>query len=164
MTNTPFVEEEKREKFQVFMKKKLGELNEKIHEYIFPYKNEDKSVLGADAVLILKFASYEDAKLASIALNGFEVDKAHKVSVVTYMDYHKVETMDDQYISPKHFSFTDLLSWEENNFVEMVLARCKDRIFVGGVHYMKKEFQQAFSMSLAQNVNIKEFKIILKSF
>jgi hypothetical protein len=155
VTNTPFVEEEKREKFQVFMKKKLGEINEKIRDYIYPYKNEDKAILGNDALLILRFDSYEEAKMAATALNGFDIDKAHKVNVVTYMDFDKVAGMDDNYIQPKYFSFVDLLAWEESNLIEMVMAKCKDRVFVGRLHYFKKEFQQIFSLTLPQNVQVK---------
>jgi hypothetical protein len=155
VTNTPFVEEEKREKFQVFMKKKLGEINEKIKDYIFPYKNEDKAILGNDGLLILRFDSYEEAKMAAIALNGFDIDKAHKVNVVTYMDFDKMVSMDDHYVQPKYFSFLDLLGWEESNLIEMVMAKCKDRVFVGRLHYFKKEFQQIFSLTLSQNIQVK---------
>ena len=155
MTNTPFVEEEKREKFQVFLKKKLGELSEKIKEYIFPYKNDDKAVLGNDALLIFKFDSYEEAKMAAGVLNGFDIDKAHKVSVVTYIDFDKVTHMEDSYIPPKYFNFCELIAWEENNLIEMVMVRCKDRVFVGRLHYFKKEFQQLFTLNLNQNVNVR---------
>ncbi len=155
MTNTPFVDEEKRDKFKIFMGKKLGDINEKIKEFIFPYKNEDKAVLQNDALLILKFDSYEEAKMAAIALNGFDVDKAHKVNVVTYMDFEKVATMEDTYISPKYFSFVDLLGWEDSNLIEMMMGRCKDKVFVGRIHYFRKEYQNIFSMNLSPNVQVK---------
>ena len=157
MANTPFVEIEKRDKFRAFMGKKLGEINEKIREYIFPYSNEDKAYFDNNAFLILKFDSFEDAKMAASALNGFDIDKSHKVNAVTYMDFDRVINMEDQYIAPKFFSFSDLLNWEENNLTEMVLSRCKDRVFVGRIHYFKKEFTQVFSMNVnpKQNVDIR---------
>ncbi len=155
MANTPFVEEDKRDKFKVFLGKKLGEISEKIRDYIFPYKNEDKAVLGNDAMLFLKFDSFEEAKLAASALNGFDVDKAHKVNAVTYMDFDKVVQMDDKYHPANFFSFTDLIKWEESNLIEMVMARCNNRVFIGSIHYFKKEFTQIFSLNLNKNVSVK---------
>ena len=154
MANTPFVEEEKRDKFKVFMGKKLGELNEKIREYIFPYINADKEYFDNNAFLILKFDSFEDAKLAAAALNGFDIDKSHKVNAVTYMDFDKVITMESNYSSPKFFSFSDLIQWEESNLIEMVFTKCANKVYIGKIHYFKKEFQQLFSFSLNNNKNV----------
>ena len=155
MCNTPFVEEEKRDKFKVFLGKKLGELNEKIREYIFPYSNQDKAALGNDAVLVIKFDSFEEAKLAATALNGFDIDKAHKVNAVTYMDFDKVAAMDDKFVAPRFFSFIDLINWEDSNLIEMVMGKSNNKCFVGRIHYFKKEYNQLFSLPLGKNVNIK---------
>jgi hypothetical protein len=155
VTNTPFVEEEKRDKFKLFLNKKLGELSAKIRDYIFPYINADKAVLGNDALLVIKFDSFEEAKLAATALNGFDIDKAHKVNAVTYMDFDKIATMDDKFIPPRFFSFSDLINWEDSNLTEMVLSKTNNKVFVGRIHYFKKEFTQLFSMPLNKNVNIK---------
>ena len=155
MSNTPFVEEEKREKFKAFLAKKFGELSEKIREYIFPYSNEDKAVIGNDAIVILKFDSFEEAKSAAAALNGFDIDKAHKVNAVTFMDYDKVVNMDDKYLAPKYFSMIDLIKWEESNLIEMVMAKTNSKVFIGKIHYFKKEFNQIYSMPLNKNASIK---------
>lgn len=155
MTNTPFVEEEKRDKFKLFLNKKLGELSAKIRDYIFPYVNEDKAVLGNDGLLVIKFDSFEEAKLAASALNGFDIDKAHKVNAVTYMDFDKIASMDDKFVPPRFFSFSDLIKWEDSNLTEMVLSKANNKVFVGRIHYFKKEFTQLFSMPLNKNVNIK---------
>jgi hypothetical protein len=41
---------------------------EKIREIIFPYSDEDKNHLKDSGFVLLKFDSYEEAKLAAIAL------------------------------------------------------------------------------------------------
>lgn len=69
MANTPFVDEDKREKFQTFMNKTITKnFQEKIREYIFPYKNQDKEKLNNSGFIILKFDSFEEAKMAALAM------------------------------------------------------------------------------------------------
>ncbi len=67
--NTPFVEEEKRDKFQMFMNKTITKnFGDKIREYIFPYRNEDKEAMNNKGFIILKFDSFEEAKMAALAM------------------------------------------------------------------------------------------------
>jgi hypothetical protein len=136
----PFVEEEKRDKFKMYMNKKLGEdMEKKIKEYIFPYSNDDKDYFANNSFIILKFGSYEEAKLASIALNDFQIDKSHKINPVTYIDYDNIISMQDSYIPPNYFSFLDLVNWEESNLIEMFMARRNNSLLIGKLHYLKKE-------------------------
>jgi hypothetical protein len=136
----PFVDEDKRDKFKMYMNKKVGEdIEKKIKEYIFPYSNEDKEYFGNNAFLILKFGSYEEAKLASNALNEFQIDKSHKINPVTYIDCDNILSLQDSYIPPNYFSFLDLVKWEESNLIEMFLSRKTNSLLVGKLHYLKKE-------------------------
>jgi len=136
----PFVEEEKRDKFKMYMNKKVGEdIEKKIKEYIFPYTNEDKDYFGNNSFIILKFGSYEEAKLASVALNDFQIDKSHKVNATTYIEYDNILSMQDSYTAAEYFSFGDLVYWEESNLIEMFMARKNNNIFLGKLHYLKKE-------------------------
>ncbi len=68
LANIPFVEEEKRDKFKNFLleKKFPKEIKQRelIKEFIFPYKNDDKSKY-ASWLLILKLDNYESAKLVA---------------------------------------------------------------------------------------------------
>jgi hypothetical protein len=154
--NTPFVEEEKRDKFKLFLAKKFGsELSDKIREYIYPYVNSDKAQLDNNAILILKFDSYEEAKLAAIALNRLDIDKSHKAVVVTYMHYERNINMEDQFVPHNYFSFTELYKWEESNLTEMAMVKCSNKLFVGKIHYLKKEFQLIRKFDLAKQSDIK---------
>ncbi len=156
MGNTPFVEEEKRDKFKVFLNKKFGpELSEKIKDYIYPYTNDDKAQLENNAFILLKFDSYEEAKLAANALNGLDIDKSHKASVVTYMDYERIISMEDQYVPNNYLSFLELNQWENCNLTEMIMVKCTNRAFVGRIHYLKKEFQTVFSLAMSKPLDIK---------
>jgi hypothetical protein len=150
----PFVEEEKRDKFKLYMSKKVGEdIEKKIKEYIFPYSNEDKDYFQNNALIILKFGSYEEAKLASIALNDFQIDKSHKVNAVTYIDYDKIVGMNDSYTPPSYYSFIDLVNWEESNLIEMFVARKNNKLFLGKLHFLKKELI-SYSEIPCKNQNI----------
>ena len=65
LTNLPFVEEEKREKFKETFFKKFVEaidFGDKLLEFIFPYSNKDKGSLKTGTV-ILKFINFQQAKL-----------------------------------------------------------------------------------------------------
>ena len=68
MTNLPFVEKEKQEKFKELIKKIAKNFQDKIKDFIFPYQDDEKEKLKNSGFLILKFDSYEEAKLASSAL------------------------------------------------------------------------------------------------
>ena len=69
MANTNVVESEKREKYKVFLSKSITKnFQDKIREVIFPYADEDIPKLNGSAFIILKFDSYEEAKLAASAM------------------------------------------------------------------------------------------------
>jgi hypothetical protein len=88
LLNTIFVEEAKQERFITFLKKKVvGDFQEYIKEYIFPYKDSDKEKMGNSAMIILKMESIEIATKAAEALNGKNLDKTHKITALTYLDY-----------------------------------------------------------------------------
>ena len=139
VTNTPFVEEAKREKFQVFFNKKVASFKDKIKEFIFPYKDEDKDKLKESAMILLRFETNEEAKLAASALNGLQIDKSHKANAVTYLDYDKILSMEDKLTKPKYVSFVDKIKWEENNLTEMFFLKTLKEISVDKIHYLKKE-------------------------
>jgi hypothetical protein len=69
VTNTPFVERDKQEKFKLFINKKLiMNFQDKVRDIIFPYSDSDKDRLANSAFILLKFDSYEEAKLAANGL------------------------------------------------------------------------------------------------
>ena len=68
LANTPFIEEEKREKFKGFLNKTITKDFEKIiKEFIFPYSDQDKDKHNVWIVL-LKLDSYEEAKMVANSL------------------------------------------------------------------------------------------------
>jgi hypothetical protein len=155
VTNMPFVEEEKRDKFKVYMSKKVGDdLASKIQDYIFPYSNDDKDYFNNNSLLIIKFETFEEAKLAAIALNGFQIDKSHKVNAITYIDFDRIIGMEDVYTPPKHFSFADLVQWEESNLIEMVMCKSADRVVIGKIHYLKKEFTPIYNINIRNALDV----------
>jgi len=68
IANTPFVEEEKREKFKTFLNKTITkDFQGIIKDFIFPYSDADKD-LHKIWLLILKVDTFEEAKLVANSL------------------------------------------------------------------------------------------------
>ena len=156
LTNTPFVEEAKQEKFKMFLNKKVTtNFKDKIKAFIFPYTDKDKDQLKDAALLFLQFETNEEAKLAAQALNGAQIDKTHKANAVTYLDYDKILSMEDKHTKPKYISFLEKIMWEENNLTEMFFLKSKEDISVGKVHYLKKEMKINYKI---KNENINSIK------
>lgn len=64
--NTPFIVEEKKDKYRLFIEKKiLIFFKDAVKEYIYPYKNSDREKLGNRGILLLKFESAEYANEAA---------------------------------------------------------------------------------------------------
>ena len=96
--NTPFIDEAKRKKYQVFLERKsLKDFKDFVKEYIFPYKDSDKDKLGDNAILILKMDSVEYAIKAAEALNNVALDKSHTSIALTYNDFEKIEKLPKKY-------------------------------------------------------------------
>jgi hypothetical protein len=153
----PFIDELNKEKFKTFMGMKFGEdLKNKIQDYIFPYDDSDKEYLINKAFVILKFSSYEEAKLASIALQGFPIMKTNTINAITFMDFDKILNMEDTYVQPDKLSLKELVQWEESNLTEMFIVRKTNSICVSRIHHLKKEVAQIFNMDtrLINNNNI----------
>ena len=71
------------------------------------------------------------------------------------MDYERIISMEDQYSPNNFFSLLELSQWEESNLTEMIMANCNNRLFVGKIHYLKKEFQQVFTYPMTKPLDIK---------
>ncbi len=71
------------------------------------------------------------------------------------MDYDRITTMEDNYVPMDYFSFIDLNTWEESNLTEMTMVKCNDRVFVGKIHYLKKEFQMLSKFMLNKQIDVK---------
>ncbi len=99
----------------------------------------DKEKLKNTGILILKFDSYEEAKMASAAFQDVSIAK-NKINAPTYIDFEKVIALDNEYHSANPKSFADLVRWEEGNLTEMCSIKFKDRISIFRLHYLKKEF------------------------
>lgn len=69
------------------------------------------------------------------------------MATCTYLDYEKILSMSNDY-QPRIFNLMDLVKWEESNLIEMVYVKCKDRLYIGRIHYLKKEFVNLFSIPL----------------
>jgi hypothetical protein len=139
VTNIPFVEKEKQEKFKELVKKLAKNFSEKIKEFIFAYEDSDKDKLKNTGFLILKFDSYEEAKMASAALQDVSIAKS-KINAPTFIEFDKVIALDNEYHSVADKSFVDLVRWDEGNLTEMCSIKFKDRIVLFRLHYLKKEF------------------------
>jgi hypothetical protein len=63
--------------------------------------------------------------------------------------------MEDQFVPHNYFSFTELYKWEESNLTEMAMVKCSNKLFVGKIHYLKKEFQLIRKFDLAKQSDIK---------
>jgi hypothetical protein len=154
LLNTIFVEEAKQERFITFLKKKVvGDFQEYIKEYIFPYKDSDKEKMGNSAMIILKMESIEIATKAAEALNGKNLDKTHKITALTYLDYEKIEKMPKEYVEKKQLEFENANQWEKSNFTEMLLVESKDKITVGTVHFLKKTFNVNYTLPNDKDIN-----------
>jgi hypothetical protein len=139
VTNIPFVEKEKQEKFKELIKKLAKNFSNKIKDFIFAYDDNEKENLKNTGILILKFDSYEEAKMASAALQDVSIAK-NKINAPTFIEFDKVIALDNEYHSSIVKSFVDLVKWEEGNLTEMCSIKFKDRITIFRLHYLKKEF------------------------
>ena len=107
--NAPFIDEEKREKYKMYLKLKIvTTFKDNIKEYIFPYKNSDKEKLEGNAIIILKMDSADIVQKAAEALNGIKFDKTHEVIAVTYSDYEKIAKLPKKYEEKKQLNNLNL--------------------------------------------------------
>ena len=152
--NTPFIDEAKRKKYQVFLERKsLKDFKDFVKEYIFPYKDSDKDKLGENAILILKMDSVEYAIKAAEALNNVALDKSHTSIALTYNDFEKIEKLPKKYEEKKQLEFENANQWEKSNFTEMLLVESKDKIKVGTVHFLKKTFTVNYTLPNSKDIN-----------
>ena len=151
--NTPFVPEEKRANFKVFLEKKtFSNFKTYIKEYIFPYKNEDKEKLDNNGILIIKVESIEIASKIASALNGTEILKGRKLTALTYPDYEKISKMPENYTENKNL-VNQVENWEKSNFEEMMFIESKDKISVGKIHFLKKTFEKIYEINNTKEIN-----------
>ena len=152
--NAPFIDEEKREKYKMYLKLKIvTTFKDNIKEYIFPYKNSDKEKLKDSAIIILKMDSADIVQKAASALNGIKFDKSHEVIAVTYSDYEKIAKLPKCYEEKKKLEFENANQWEKSNFTEMLLIESKDKITVGTVHFLKKTFTKNYTLPNSKEIN-----------
>lgn len=63
--------------------------------------------------------------------------------------------MDNEYKQHTYKSFVDLVRWEQSNLIEMVSLKCKDKIVIGRIHYLKKEFLPITTIPLSKVQTLK---------
>ena len=152
--NTQFIEEAKREKYQLYLQKKvLKEFKDYIKEYIFPYKDSDRQKLGDSGILILKMNSLEFAGKVASELNGKKLDKTHEAICITYSDFDKIANLSKKYNEKKQLEFENANKWEKSNFTEMLLVESKDKITVGTIHFLKKTFTVNYTLTNSKDIN-----------
>ena len=152
--NAPFIDEEKREKYKMYLKLKIvTTFKDNIKEYIFPYKNSDKEKLEGNAIIILKMDSADIVQKAAEALNGIKFDKTHEVIAVTYSDYEKIAKLPKKYEEKKQLEFENANQWEKSNFTEMLLIESKDKITVGTCHFLKKTYNKNYTLANSKEIN-----------
>ena len=140
LLNTPFVEEEKREKFKKLLNIKAENFKDTIKNYIFPYTNKDKEKMNNLGMVIIEFETNEQAKLAAKALNGIKLGK-HEAIATTYLDYDKILNTNEKYEEPKNVPFVEESKWEDNDLIEMLYLQNQNKISVGNIHFLKKELK-----------------------
>ena len=140
LLNTPFVEEEKREKFKKLLNIKADNFKDTIKNYIFPYTNKDKEKMNNLGMVIIEFETNEQAKLAAKALNGIKLGK-HEAIATTYLDYDKILNTNEKYEEPKNVPFVEESKWEDNDLIEMLYLQNQNKISVGNIHFLKKELK-----------------------
>ena len=149
--NTPFVPEEKRANFKLFLEKKtFSGFKEHIKEYIFPYKNTDKDKLDNNGILIIKVVSIEISYKVAQALNGTEVVKGRKLIALTYPEFEKISKMSNTE-HEKEIKMVE--NWEKNNFEEMMFIESKDTISIGKVHFLKKTLEKKYELKNNKDIN-----------
>ena len=152
--NAPFIEEAKRNKYKVYLEKRVvKDFKDLIKEYIFPYKDSDKEKMGNDAIMILKTETIETAEKIVEALKGINFDKTHKVIPILYSDYDKIVNLPKEYTQKKQLEFENANQWEKSNFTEMLLVESKDKITVGTVHFLKKTFTVNYTLPNSKDIN-----------
>lgn len=153
LINTPFVEKAKRDKFKLYLEKKITtKFKEMIKEYIFPYEDEDKEKMDSTGIVLMEFYSNEQAKSAAKAMNGVQIDKTHKAVASAYLDYDKIICMEDKYQKPNYISFLKESLWEHSSLEEMLLLKSEEKNSVSKIHFLKKELHENYSIS-SQNIN-----------
>ena len=151
--NTPFINEEKREKYKMFLKAKVfSHFKDCIKEYIFPYKNSDEEKLGNNAILILKMESLDLTTKVAEEINGKKLDKTHTAIAIPYYEYEKIANLPNKF-EEKTQTFDINYEWEKSNFTEMLLVESKDKITVGTVHFLKKNFTQNYTLPNSKDIN-----------
>jgi WD40 repeat protein len=151
--NTPFINEEKREKYKLFLKAKVfNTFKDCIKEYIFPYKNSDEEKLGNNAILILKMESLDLTTKVAEEINGKKLDKTHTAIAIPYYEYEKIANLPNKFEEKKQ-TFDINYDWEKSNFTEMLLVESKDKITVGTVHFLKKNFTQNYTLPNTKDIN-----------
>ena len=152
--NAPFMEEEKRAKYNTYLQKKtVADFKDNVKEFIYPYKNSDKDKLGKGAILILKMDSVDSAKKAALALNGVFFLKSNQVIAMTYPEYEKIAKLPKTYEEKKQLEFENVNQWEKSNFTEMLLVESKDKITVGTIHFLKKTFTVNYTLPNNKEIN-----------
>ena len=153
LINTPFIEESKRDKFKIYIEKKItASFKESVKQYIFPYEDKDKEKMNNIGILLIEFFSNEQAKSAAKAMNGVQIDKTHKAVASTYLDYDKIISMEDVYQKPNYISFLKETLWEHSSLEEMLLLKSEEKNSISKLHFLKKELHENYSIP-SENIN-----------
>lgn len=81
--------------------------------------------------------------------------KTHKVNATTFIDYERVINLKDEYTPKEYFSLENLIKWEESNFIEMIYLHYNEKVIVGKIHFLRKEFNIVNTIDIPENSEIK---------
>ncbi len=87
--------------------------------------------------------------------HGVNIVKTHKVNAVTFNDYERVINMKDEFTPKEYFSLENLIKWEESNIIEMVYLHYSDKVIIGKIHFLKKEFKNINTITIPENSEVK---------
>jgi len=71
------------------------------------------------------------------------------------MDYERVIHMKDEFTPKEYFSLKNLIEWEYSNFIEMVYLHYNEKVIIGKIHFLRKEFSIINTISIPENSEIK---------
>jgi hypothetical protein len=87
--------------------------------------------------------------------HGINIVKTHKVHAATFIDYKKIIKMSDNFTPKEYFSLENLFIWEESNFKEMVFLHYNEKVTIGTIHFLKKEFTFIKEIPIKENSEVK---------
>jgi hypothetical protein len=63
--------------------------------------------------------------------------------------------MSENFTPEEYFSLENLFIWEESNFKEMVFLHYNEKVTIGTIHFLKKEFTLIKEIPIKENSEVK---------